>query len=132
MEGINDKTSLALCLSKLIKNEEIRFEITDGDITTKFGTSSANIASKIGDIVKKHSGRIFKQSDYLEVVHLIDTDGAFIPDENIVEAKTDTVIYELEKIYCGDVSLIQKKKSSKTRSYSENAYHNKSLEKHSV
>ena len=72
VEGINDKTSLALCLSQLLNDDEIHFEITDGDITTRIGTNPTNIAAKVGDIVKKHSGRVFKQRDYLEVVHLID------------------------------------------------------------
>lgn len=113
VEGINDKTNLALCLSRLFENEEIRFEITQGDITTKSGVSSVNINAKIGNIVKKHSGRIFKQSDYLEVVHLIDTDGAFIPDENVIETETDNIIYEAEEIYCHDVSAIRNRNHQK-------------------
>ncbi len=60
VEGINDKTSLALCMDQLLDKNTVRFEITDGDITTKFGSSSNNIAAKIGDIVKKFSGKIFK------------------------------------------------------------------------
>lgn len=52
VEGINDKTSLALCLSQLLNDDEIHFEITDGDITTRIGTNPTNIAAKVGDIVK--------------------------------------------------------------------------------
>ena len=113
MEGINDKTNLALCLSRLFENEEVRFEITDGDITTRKGNSTVNIAAKIGEIVKRHSGRIFKQNDYLEVVHLIDMDGAFIPDEKVVKAETDAIIYESEEIHCNDVTSIQRRNHQK-------------------
>lgn len=104
VEGINDKTSLALCLSQLLNDDEIHFEITDGDITTRIGTNPTNIAAKVGDIVKKHSGRVFKQRDYLEVVHLIDMDGAFVPDENVSESENGGLIYELDTIRCKDVS----------------------------
>lgn len=113
VEGINDKTNLALCLSQLLEGDEIHFEITDGDITTKFGTTSMNIAARIGDIVKKHSNRIFKQNDYLEVVHLIDMDGAFIPDENIIEVKTNDLVYELDEIQCKDVLSIRQRNRQK-------------------
>lgn len=113
VEGINDKTSLALCLSQLLEGDEIHFEITDGDITTRIGTNPKNIAAKVGNIVKKHSGRVFKQSDYLEVVHLIDMDGAFVPDENVIETDTDDLIYEPDKICCKDVLGIKNRNRQK-------------------
>lgn len=113
VEGINDKTSLALCLSQFLDDEEIHFEITDGDITTRIGVNPVNIAAKIGNIVKKHSGRVFKQSDYLEVVHLIDMDGAFVPDENVIETKNGDLIYEPDNIRCKDVSGIKKRNHQK-------------------
>lgn len=113
VEGINDKTSLALCLSQLLNDDEIHFEITDGDITTRIGTNPTNIAAKVGDIVKKHSGRVFKQNDYLEVVHLIDMDGAFVPDENVSESENGGLIYELDTIRCKDVSGIKKRNHQK-------------------
>lgn len=113
VEGINDKTSLALCLSQLLNDDEIHFEITDGDITTRIGINPVNITAKIGNIVKNHSGRVFKQSDYLEVVHLIDMDGAFVPDENISESKNGELLYELDTIKCKDVSGIKKRNHQK-------------------
>lgn len=113
VEGINDKTSLALCLSQLLNDDEIHFEITDGDITTRIGINPMNIAAKVGDIVKKHSGRVFKQSDYWEVVHLIDMDGAFVSDEKVIETDIDDLIYESDKIRCKDVSGIKKRNHQK-------------------
>lgn len=113
VEGINDKTCLSLCLSQLLERDDIHFEITDGDITTKYGITSKNIAEKIGNIVKTHSGKIFKQSDYLEVIHLVDMDGAFIPDENVVQKETDKIIYGDDEIYCKDVIPIIKRNHQK-------------------
>lgn len=113
VEGINDKTSLALCLSQLLEKEEVHFEITNGDITTRRGTAPANIAAQIGNIVKKYSGRIFKRSDFLEIVHLIDMDGAFIPDENIIEAETEDLIYQCDEIHCKNVLSIRTRNHQK-------------------
>lgn len=103
VEGINDKTCLALCMDQLLDNNTVRFEITDGDITTQYGNNSSNIAAKVGDIVRKFSGRIFKPTDFLEVVHLVDMDGAYIPDENIVESTYEKNIYSDEKIFTSKV-----------------------------
>lgn len=103
VEGINDKTCLALCMDQLLDNNTVRFEITDGDITTQYGSSSSNIAAKVGDVVRKFSGRIFKPTDFLEIVHLVDMDGAYIPDENIVESTYDKNIYSDEKIFTSKV-----------------------------
>lgn len=113
VEGINDKTNLALCLSQLLEGDQIHFEITDGDITTKLGVSATNIAAKIGDIVKKHSGKVFKQNDYLEVVHLVDMDGAYIPDERVIEAEIDGLIYNDDEIHCKDAISIIKRNHQK-------------------
>lgn len=109
VEGMNDKTSLALCMDQLLDNNTVRFEIEDGDITTQYGTSAKNIASKIGSIVKRFSGRIFKPADFLEVVHLVDMDGAYIPDENIIEGANSKSIYKEHQIITSKVqSMIER------------------------
>lgn len=103
VEGINDKTCLALCMDQLLDNNTVRFEITDGDITTQYGNISSNIVAKIVDIVRAFSGKVFKPTDFLEVVHLVDMDGAYIPDENIVESTNDKNIYNDEQIVTSKV-----------------------------
>lgn len=103
VEGINDKTSLALCMDQLLDSNTVQFEITNGDITTQYGNNSNNIAAKIGNVVKEFSGKIFKQKDFLEVVHLVDMDGAYIPDENVVEGTNDKNLYDNEKIITSKV-----------------------------
>lgn len=105
VEGINDKTSLALCMNQFLDKNTVLFEITDGDITTQYGNSSEDIAPKIGNIVKRFSGKIFKQKDYLEVVHLVDMDGAYIPDENIFEGTKEKNQYMEESIETAKVKM---------------------------
>ena len=106
VEGINDKTCLALCMDQLLDNNTVRFEITDGDITTQYGNSSSNIVAKIGNIVRVFSGKVFKPADFLEVVHLVDMDGAYIPDENIVESANDKNTYSEEQIITSKVQAM--------------------------
>lgn len=54
VEGITDKTCLGLVLDLFLSNHKVRFEITDGDITTQTGSSTTNIVAKIGSIIYAH------------------------------------------------------------------------------
>ena len=86
VEGVNDKTALAVPLEKLITTENIKFDITDknGDITSRY--SEKSIAARVGDCVKKHCEEYkYKREDFAEVVLLIDMDGAYINAEAILK-----------------------------------------------
>ena len=45
----------------------------------------SNIVAKIGSLVKNYAGRTFKAADFCQIIHITDTDGAFIPNDVIVE-----------------------------------------------
>jgi len=49
---------------------------------------TSNIVGKLGDIVKNYAAKYFKPADFKQVIHLIDMDGAFIPDDSVLEDKT--------------------------------------------
>jgi len=74
--------------------------------------------------VKEFSGRIYKAKDFLEIVHLVDLDGAFIDDEQ-VQIKTgkekadpknsSKPYYAKEYIYCNSPENIKKRNKRKRR-----------------
>lgn len=47
VEGITDKTSIGLILSKIITSNSVFFAITDGDICYKDGVTSPNAISAV-------------------------------------------------------------------------------------
>lgn len=76
VEGINDKTCLEGVLEKILDSEEVRFQITEGDITTRLGIDEYKIRNEIGKTVKAFKDKYhLKPEHFLEVVHIIDTDG---------------------------------------------------------
>ena len=91
VEGITDEVSLALGFSELMNSDEVRFAITRGDVTTKPSIRVDNIANEITRIIRTFMGRIYKKSDILKVIHIVDTDGCFINDENVIYGDTDIV-----------------------------------------
>ena len=107
VEGITDKTALGTVLDAILSNEKIHFAITEGDITTKDDVNASNVIRRINEIVKFTQERYhFKASDLLEVVHLIDTDGAFIPDDAVIDNPDATHIrYTLQDIQTNDAML---------------------------
>lgn len=84
VEGVTDSTCLGYALSAILNSNKVEFAITDGDITTRKGVNTSNVVENIGNIVREFSGKIFKPKDFLEVVHLVDIDGAYVLDTHIV------------------------------------------------
>ena len=89
VEGQSDAAALEGVLSKLLSNEKIRFHVVGADITTKQRRGSISVKTLVNDLVKKFmtSYRLQAQ-DLLQVVHLMDTDGAFVPESAILEDST--------------------------------------------
>jgi hypothetical protein len=92
VEGINDKTALAVPLENLLSSENVKCEITDGDLTSDF--YGKNIKAKVGEFVRQYCGKYKLKypsskkstvSDVLEVVLLLDLDGAYVPESSIVQ-----------------------------------------------
>ena len=115
VEGITDKTALGSVLDAILSSEKIHFAITEGDITTKDDVDASNVVRRINEIIKTTQERYhFRASDLLEVVHLIDTDGAFIPETAIVDNPAATRIqYSLQDIQTSDVQKIAERNRKK-------------------
>lgn len=115
-EGISEETSLSLILSKLINNHSIKFKIIGTDITTRDDVTPSNIVNMITEEIKFFLEKEpYNKSDIIKVVHLIDTDGAFICDENIKLSDNNKIIYTQDEILTKDVEYIvdiHKKKQS--------------------
>jgi len=98
VEGINDKIALALPLEKLLTTENVKFEITEGDITSDYYGKDA--AARVGDLIKKHCDEYkYKREDFAEVVLLVDMDGAYISENSIIQSDDyDKPYYDSNKI----------------------------------
>ena len=114
-EGDTDETALGYFFKQLYNNEKVLIHVEHGDITSKKGMKSTNIVSSIGNIVKKHATtNRLKKTDYWEIIHLIDTDGAFIPPTNVVFGeKTPEPFYSLSQIITNNVKGIQARNQNK-------------------
>lgn len=87
VEGPSDEEALGLVLSKLYSNDEVYVHITHGDITSEFIESPnenifTRVASEVDDYAQSNH---YEKIHFKEIIHLVDTDGTFIPAENVTE-----------------------------------------------
>ena len=123
VEGVTDKNSLALILSKIIEKDKIvRFKIINGDMTAENGVNASNIHTKITNYIKEFIAcDVYKKSDILNVIHLVDMDGAYINDDLIIQKDIDStkfkhsIEYNTENIYARNVSNIKSRNKQKSQ-----------------
>lgn len=114
VEGITDETSLGLILSRLYKGTGIRFHVAGTDITSQNTTNTSNILVRLSDEIKSFQKGTYRDSDILQVVHLIDTDGAFVSDEHVVYEDTSNPIYTLNSIKTSHVEQMKYRNQRKS------------------
>ena len=84
VEGPSDETSLSTVLSRIFSSDTVKFQVVHGDVLTRDFVAPDRIIAAVNEQIKLFRGNIYKPSDFCKVVHLADTDGAFIPEDAVV------------------------------------------------
>ncbi len=115
VEGPTDEDALSSVLKQIFSTVEVHFHVIHGDITTEDGISASNtksyVAKRIMSEMKKYA---YKDGDILKIVYLIDTDGAFIPDNLIKPRNKKGIQYFEDHIETGEVTYIQRRNQKKS------------------
>lgn len=116
VEGPTDEDTLSPVIKRLFKNNNIRFHIVHGDITTDFNVNEREIIKEVNSHIEAEMRRYgYKKSDIIQVIHLLDTDGAFVPESCIIKGSTDRIRYENNSIICREpdkIALRNRKKKA--------------------
>lgn len=102
LEGPSDDTSLTGSLKYIFASSRIEPLIMHGDITSDRNVTNRNIIKKLHEEIKAFCNKNFlTKGNILCIVHIIDTDGAFIPDE-LIQEDTDCrqIVYSENSIRC--------------------------------
>lgn len=85
VEGPTDEDALGVIFERFFDKETVRVKVVHGDITTEKLVTSTNILNRITEIVQQ-SLKEYKlhKTDLQRVIHLVDTDGAFVPDSAVI------------------------------------------------
>ena len=85
VEGPTDETSLSTVLSRIFSSDTVRFQVVHGDVLTRDFVAPDKIVAAVYEQVKLFRGSVYKPGDFCKIVHLADTDGAFIPESAVVK-----------------------------------------------
>lgn len=101
VEGPSDETALGVALSQLFDRDKVYIHIMHGDITSRKGVQSSNIISKLGNEIRKYANsQHYKAKDFKQIIHIVDTDAMFIPDEKIIEDESaKEILYQSDGIH---------------------------------
>ena len=108
VEGPSDDSALGVILNRLFDKNKVHIEIMYGDITTDMNIDPSDIAKALGEVVKRYADSMhFKQLHFQQVIHLIDMDGAYIPDDRVVEnPDAEKPVYSLTNIQTAKRDLL--------------------------
>lgn len=86
VEGPTDEAALGVALEQIFDRNTVRVEVIHGDITTRQGVFSDGIVAELGNVVKTFMGFWnLNSSDFKQIIHIVDTDGVYIPNDKIYE-----------------------------------------------
>lgn len=118
VEGITDVTTLALPLRKLYgADPQVEFRVIHGDITAQEDVSIKNILERVGGELNLYAkSQKLKKDDFVGLVHIVDTDGAFVSDEQVKEdLSREKPFYREDGIYTSVVKSIQERNHRKAQ-----------------
>ncbi len=116
VEGYSDKEALYGILSELYEEKRFVFSVVNGDVTSENSTKPNTIRNKIGECIRVAMNKDkFRRENIEMIIHLVDIDGVYIPNDNIVNNNTVKLVYNVDNIETNDVSSIIDRNEKKSR-----------------
>lgn len=113
VEGPSEEAALGTIFKEYFSVDEIQFIVVHGDITVDDYSSYDNIIIKINGLVDRIKRKYaYKTEDFLQIIHLTDTDGAFTRGK-VICADVENVQYYEDRIEAKNVSVIERRNEKK-------------------
>ena len=115
VEGPSDAEALEVLLNQIYDKNSVYLKIMHGDVTTANDVGSSTILSTLGGILETYmKGNHLNRMNFQEIVHIVDMDGAYIPDSAIIKDETaHKTIYSLTEIRTDKVNKIIDRNANK-------------------
>lgn len=79
VEGPSDENALGEIMKEFFSSKEVQFAVAHGDITSDSGTTVDNALKKVNALIENIKSKYgYRWKDFTRVIHIADTDGAFI------------------------------------------------------
>ena len=115
VEGPSDEAALGGILKEYFSSAEVQFKVVHGDITSDNNTTADNVIKRINKLIEKIKETYgYQWDDFLQIIHLADTDGAFSKD-CIREADVASIQYYEDHIDTADVVETKRRNTHKAQ-----------------
>ena len=114
VEGPSDENAIGSILKEYFFSEEVQFAVVHGDITSDKFTTVENVVTKIDEIIygiKMKYG--YNWEDFINIIHISDTDGVFTKDCVVTTDVNDIQYYE-DHMEGTDVEAIERRNKHKS------------------
>jgi hypothetical protein len=91
VEGPSEETALALIFERLFSNDAVKFDVVHGDVTVNLNGKTVRNAVR-EQVIRHVRTQNYSWKDLAEIIHIVDIDGAFIPDDKVVKASEVSAI----------------------------------------
>lgn len=114
VEGPTEETALAAVLEHVFADNRVYFDVVHGDLTLGKG-GKKDARERVRDEVLSQIGsfRGYGWNDLERIVQICDSDGAFIPDENVRQAGVAHIRYSEDSIFTAKPATIQSRNAEK-------------------
>ena len=113
VEGPSDENAIGGILKEYFSSKEVQFAVVHGDITSDINIKKDNIVSKIGDLVENIRSKYgYRHGDFIRIIHIADTDGAFTKN-CIKECKVESIKYYEDHIEVRNAEEVEKRNKHK-------------------
>ena len=100
VEGETDETALKSSLENIFEDKETYVYVVGGDITSNWDVPDDELCDEIEAILNEIMTRYgLTEEDFLGIIHVSDTDGAFIKSKYVVLDKSESYPRNEDKIY---------------------------------
>ena len=123
VEGPSDRAALGPIMEEYFNSEDIKFLIVHGDITIKNYITKDNAIIKVNEQIKEKLKELkkkynYSKTDYIKIIHLIDTDGVYISDDKVMQKEGENsskskVLYYEDHIEAENVNGIRNRNAKK-------------------
>ncbi len=114
VEGPSDENAIGGILKEFFSSEEVQFAVVHGDITSDYNTTVENAVSGVNNLVESIKSKYgYEWEDFVRIIHIADTDGAFTKD-CIRKNEVDNLQYYEEYIEYSNVEEVEKRNKHKS------------------
>ena len=113
VEGPSDENAIGGILKEFFNSEEVQFAVVHGDITSNYKTTKENVVSKINGLIESIKSKYgYNWGDFVKIIHIADTDGAFTKNCIKMEAVDEIQYYE-DHIEYFDIEAVENRNAHK-------------------